>query len=84
MQKSISGFSKLSKAEKINWLIANHFGNKKQAKTILESYWNEDKKLQQLHDEFIENTIKDDEQLKSIRKKLEVKYMNQNGVVQTL
>ena len=57
MQKSISGFSKLSKAEKINWLIANHFGNNRQAKTVLESYWNEDKKLQQLHDEFIENTI---------------------------
>ena len=57
MQKSISGFSRLSKVEKINWLIANHFGNNKQAKTVLESYWNEDKKLQQLHDEFIENTI---------------------------
>lgn len=57
MQKSISGFSKLSKVEKINWLIANHFGNNKQAKTVLESYWNEDKKLQQLHDEFTENTI---------------------------
>ena len=57
MQKSISGFSKLSKIEKINWLIANHFGNNKVAKTVLESYWNEDKKLQQLHDEFIENTI---------------------------
>ena len=57
MQKSILGFSKLSKVEKINWLIANHFGNNKQAKTVLESYWNEDKKLQQLHDEFIENTI---------------------------
>ena len=57
MQKSISGFSKLSKVEKINWLISNHFGNNKQAKTVLESYWNEDKKLQKLHDEFIENTI---------------------------
>ena len=57
MQKSISGFSKLSKVEKINWLIANHFGNNKQAKTVLESYWNDDKKLQKLHDEFIENTI---------------------------
>ena len=57
MEKSISGFSKLSKVEKINWLIANHFRNNKQAKTVLESYWNEDKKLQQLHDEFIENTI---------------------------
>lgn len=57
MQKSISGFSKLSKVEKINWLIANHFGNNKKARTVLESYWNEDKKLQKLHDEFIENTI---------------------------
>ena len=57
MQKSISGFSKLTKVEKINWLIANHFGNNKKARTVLESYWNEDKKLQKLHDEFIENTI---------------------------
>ena len=57
MQKSISGFSKFSKAEKINWLIANYFKNNIQARSILESYWNQDQKLQQLHDEFIENTI---------------------------
>lgn len=57
MQKSISGFSKFSKAEKINWLIANYFTNNIQARSILESYWNQDQKLQQLHDEFIENTI---------------------------
>ncbi|MEC8723474.1 MAG: hydroxymethylglutaryl-CoA reductase, degradative [Bacteroidota bacterium] len=57
MQKSISGFSKFSKAEKINWLIANYFTNNMQARSILESYWNQDQKLQQLHDEFIENTI---------------------------
>ena len=57
MQKSISGFSKFSKAEKINWLIANYFANNIQARSILESYWNKDQKLQQLHDEFIENTI---------------------------
>ena len=57
MQKSISGFSKFSKAEKINWLIANYFTNNVQARSILESYWNQDQKLQQLHDEFIENTI---------------------------
>jgi hydroxymethylglutaryl-CoA reductase len=43
--------------KKLIGLIANHFGNNKQAKTVLESYWNEDKKLQKLHDEFIENTI---------------------------
>ena len=57
MQKSISGFSKFSKSEKINWLVANYFANNTQARSILESYWNQDQKLQQLHDEFIENTI---------------------------
>ena len=57
MQKSISGFSKFSKAEKINWLVANYFANNTQARRILEAYWNQDQKLQQLHDEFIENTI---------------------------
>ena len=57
MQKSISGFSKFSKSEKINWLVANYFANNTQARRILEAYWNQDQKLQQLHDEFIENTI---------------------------
>ena len=57
MQQQVSGFSKYSKAEKINWLITNYFNGNTQAKTILESYWNTDTKLQQLHDEFIENTI---------------------------
>ena len=57
MQQQVSGFSKYSKAEKINWLITNYFNGNTQAKTLLESYWNTDAKLQQLHDEFIENTI---------------------------
>ncbi len=57
MQQQVSGFSKFSKAEKINWLITNYFNGNTQAKTLLESYWNADRKLQQLHDEFIENTI---------------------------
>ena len=57
MQKSISGFSKFSKSEKINWLVDNYFANNTQARRILEAYWNQDQKLQQLHDEFIENTI---------------------------
>ena len=57
MSKSISGFSKLSKAQKIDWLLETHFLNKKNAKRILMQYWNSDDKLQQLHDEFIENTI---------------------------
>ncbi|MCF6295899.1 MAG: hydroxymethylglutaryl-CoA reductase, degradative [Flavobacteriaceae bacterium] len=57
MSKSISGFSKLSKAQKIDWLLETHFLDKKNAKRILIQYWNSDDKLQQLHDEFIENTI---------------------------
>ncbi|MEM5539225.1 MULTISPECIES: hydroxymethylglutaryl-CoA reductase, degradative [unclassified Olleya] len=57
MSTLVSGFSKLSKAEKINWLIKNHLSAYKDAETILKQYWNSDQKLQQLHDEFIENTI---------------------------
>jgi len=57
MNKSISGFSKLSKSKKIDWIIDTYFSNKEEAKHILKQYWNSDDKLQQLHDEFIENTI---------------------------
>ena len=57
MQNSVSGFSKFTKAEKIDWLIANHFQNNPKAKTNLERYWNRDAVLQKLHDEFTENTI---------------------------
>ncbi|NCO63181.1 MAG: hydroxymethylglutaryl-CoA reductase, degradative [Flavobacteriales bacterium] len=57
MSKTISGFSKLSKSKKIEWLVNTHFSKKETARQILEQYWNSDTKLQQLHDEFIENTI---------------------------
>ncbi len=57
MNTSISGFSKLSKSEKINWIVETYFTNKEDAKKTLKQYWNSDDKLQQLHDEFIENTI---------------------------
>lgn len=57
MSKTISGFSKFSKSEKIDWLLKAYFPNTKNAKSIITQYWNSDKKLQQLHDEFIENTI---------------------------
>jgi hydroxymethylglutaryl-CoA reductase len=57
MENSVSGFSKFTKAEKIDWLIANHFQNNPQAKADLERYWNTDEVLQKLHDEFTENTI---------------------------
>ena len=57
MGKTIDGFSKLSKSKKIDWIVDNYFANKEDAKKILKQYWNSNEKLQQLHDEFIENTI---------------------------
>lgn len=57
MTTAISGFSKLSKTEKIQWLTSQFFQNQEQATNVLTSYWNTDEKLQQLHDEFIENTV---------------------------
>lgn len=53
----IKGFSKLSKAEKINWLAENFFHEKEKGIETLEQYFNKDAQIQQLHDEFIENTI---------------------------
>ena len=57
MNNAISGFSKLSKEEKINWIANQYFTHPEQAIATLKQYWNQDQQLQQLHDEFIENTI---------------------------
>jgi len=57
MRTPIQGFSKLSKEDKIDWVLANYTHNAAEAKEILTRYWNSDEKLQKLHDEFIENTI---------------------------
>jgi hydroxymethylglutaryl-CoA reductase len=57
MTKAVSGFSKLSKEEKINWIVETHFSNAEEARTTIKQYWNDDLALQKLHDEFIENTI---------------------------
>ncbi len=57
MSKIISGFSKLTKQEKIDWLAQNYFNNQPEITQTILQYWNADEKLQQLHDDFIENTI---------------------------
>ena len=57
MNKAISGFSKLSKEEKIKWIASEYFSTPTEAVALLKNYWNSDEKIQQLHDEFIENTI---------------------------
>ncbi|MXO03564.1 hydroxymethylglutaryl-CoA reductase, degradative [Flavobacterium sp. HBTb2-11-1] len=57
MNNAVAGFSKLSKKEKIDWIANEYFSNPEEAQNIIRNYWNSDEKLQQLHDEFIENTI---------------------------
>ncbi len=57
MSQIVSGFSRLSKDEKISWLVANYFNNNQEVVALLKNYWNEDQQLQQLHDDFIENTL---------------------------
>ncbi len=57
MSEEIKGFSKFSKQEKIEWLTKVCFSDNEAAKKILLQYWNTDKDLQKLHDEFSENTL---------------------------
>ncbi|PKH49260.1 hydroxymethylglutaryl-CoA reductase, degradative [Tenacibaculum sp. Bg11-29] len=57
MSKIIAGFSKLTKEEKIDWLAKAYFNSQPEITQTLKQYWNIDAKLQQLHDDFIENTI---------------------------
>jgi len=57
MENYINGFSKLSKQKKIDWIAETYFAEPEKATQLIQSYWNSDEKLQQLHDDFIENTI---------------------------
>lgn len=57
MSTNVLGFSKMIKKEKINWIANQYFENPADAILIFEKYWNSDEKLQQLHDDFIENTV---------------------------
>lgn len=55
--KNIAGYSKLSKEEKIDWLVSNYLNDDQEAKAELISYWHRDLKTQKVLDEFSENTI---------------------------
>lgn len=57
MTEPVSGFSKKSKEEKIAWLVENYLQDTPNAFESLKKYWNADASLQQLHDDFIENTL---------------------------
>lgn len=53
-----SGFSKLSKDEKINLLISSRFNeNDNNVKELLKNFWHTDKDEQKRFDEFSENTL---------------------------
>lgn len=53
----VTGFSKLSKKQKIDWLAETYLKDQPEDVRILRQYWNSDANLQQLHDEFTENTL---------------------------
>ncbi len=57
MDKTVTGFSKLSKKEKIDWLVSHYCANDVNVGAILEQYELDDQTLQRLHDGFSENTI---------------------------
>lgn len=57
MSKKVSGFSKMTKQEKIDWLTSHFFQEPILAKEVLQQYWNDNRVLQELHDDFVENTL---------------------------
>ena len=57
MLKNIEGFSKLTKKEKIDWVVRSHFKEPEKAKEIILSYNHQKEDIQKVHDEFIENSL---------------------------
>jgi hydroxymethylglutaryl-CoA reductase len=53
----IKGFSKLSKFEKIDFLVENYFSNTETARVMLKKFWHSDENIQKTIDEFSENTL---------------------------
>lgn len=57
MVAHISGFSKMTKVEKIDFLSREFFSNPERTKTLLQSFWHHDANAQKIFDEFSENTL---------------------------
>ena len=55
--KTISGFSKLPKTGKIEWVVNNFLAEDKSAAAELSSFWHQDNDLQKVLDGFSENTL---------------------------
>jgi len=54
---TVSGFSKFTKAQKIDFLAKNYFSEPDSAVELLQSFWHPDEKSQMTFDEFSENTL---------------------------
>jgi hydroxymethylglutaryl-CoA reductase len=57
MTKTINGFSKLSKTEKIQWLTANFSTDSASSKAVLSSWQHAEESVQKVIDGFTENAI---------------------------
>ena len=53
----VEGFSKMSKAQKIDWLVSNYFEGEASIKQQIESFWHDEESLQSVLDGFSENVI---------------------------
>ncbi|MBC7429036.1 MAG: hydroxymethylglutaryl-CoA reductase, degradative [Bacteriovorax sp.] len=53
----VKGFSKLSKIEKIDFLVKNYFSNSDAVRTQFKKFWHSDENIQRTIDEFSENTL---------------------------
>lgn len=55
--KTISGFSKLTKSEKLDWIKAQFFDDDSSMSDVLKEYWHREDAMQDVLDGFSENTI---------------------------
>jgi hydroxymethylglutaryl-CoA reductase len=53
----INGFSKLSKSQKIDWVVKHYFNGNEKVRKEFASYWHADEATQKHLDEFSENTL---------------------------
>ena len=56
-KKTVSGFSKLSKKDKLKWVAENFFTDPESVMRVVKSFWHKDPEQQRIIDGFSENTI---------------------------
>ncbi len=57
LNKPVKGFSKLSKLEKIDFIVDNYFEHSDLARSQFKKFWHADENMQRTIDEFSENTL---------------------------